>query len=727
MVSTDSEGARYQADLVRLICAEGLSDPKMFKERVIAASFAGSYIGRRQETWVGSYAQIPSKSVLDGLRSFTVEAMVMPTLLPQGTRSRLGTAASRYPCSAEDPEFQDQHVISRWDQSRQRGWALLIDAGGYAAFICGNGSATYRTMLKKPLVQDRWFILVASFDADTGTVAIHAQHAGSRGICESSEVLAEKSKVPSASLSQEGPLRFGACCGGQVANGEGYKPGSNFNGRLDRLRLSAGVLNFQQALALADNTLPKSPAVPIVGFWDFAKGIGSREVHDLSANGLDGVVVNMPMRAVAGVGSDGTTLDWRQRPEHYSAIHFHDDDLYDAEWQRDFTFTVPQDLPSGIYAARLRLGEFVDYLPFFVAPPRGTATAPIAVLLPTASYTAYTNVTAFASECDYFSGIRLDAADARFLLDHLRTLGKGIYANHTDGTLFGFASQKHPNLTIRPKGIQWTLAADSLLIDWLDEKGLGCDIITDELLHAEGVDLLRRYRLVITGNHPEYFSKAMLDAIEAYPGTGGRLMYLGGNVFYWVTSFSDHWPGAIEARKEYYAGYWRRFELNHAFDGIQGGEWPENGRPAHAFSGVGYNKPAGAGCSFGPGAPFKRLPDSYHPRVSFIFAGVQQEVFGDFGVLGGGAAGYEFDMPAGAAASARVYSLVESAKANSVEPHAYLSHLFHRTPEGHPRRSLLSPSGPGTSRSLPQTLSSSRRLAIYSETHVVMASSATRP
>ncbi len=38
------------------------------------------------------------------------------------------------------------------------------------------------------------------------------------------------------------------------------------------------------------------------------------------------------------------------------------------------------------------------------------------------------------------------------------------------------------------------------------------------------------------------------------------------------------------------------------------------------------------------------------------------------------------DTVPGAVASANLYSLVETAKANSIEPHAYLSHLFARLP-----------------------------------------------
>jgi hypothetical protein len=38
------------------------------------------------------------------------------------------------------------------------------------------------------------------------------------------------------------------------------------------------------------------------------------------------------------------------------------------------------------------------------------------------------------------------------------------------------------------------------------------------------------------------------------------------------------------------------------------------------------------------------------------------------------------DTVKGAIASAHLYSLVETAKANQVEPHAYLARLFHKPP-----------------------------------------------
>ena len=55
--------------------------------------------------------------------------------------------------------------------------------------------------------------------------------------------------------------------------------------------------------------------------------------------------------------------------------------------------------------------------------------------------------------------------------------------------------------------------------------------------------------VVLTGCHPEYYSREMMDALAAYLGRGGRLMYLGGNGFYWRVSYPASHPGMIEMRR----------------------------------------------------------------------------------------------------------------------------------------------------------------------------------
>jgi pimeloyl-ACP methyl ester carboxylesterase len=101
----------------------------------------------------------------------------------------------------------------------------------------------------------------------------------------------------------------------------------------------------------------------------------------------------------------------------------------------------------------------------------------------------------------------------------------------------------------------------------------------------KGVDILASYKVVVTGTHPEYHTKETLDALQAYTETGGRLMYLGGNGFYWRVALSDAVPGAIEVRRT--EGGIRTWpaepgEYYHAFDGAYGGLWRRSDRPPTA-------------------------------------------------------------------------------------------------------------------------------------------------
>jgi len=195
-------------------------------------------------------------------------------------------------------------------------------------------------------------------------------------------------------------------------------------------------------------------------------------------------------------------------------------------------------------------------------------------------------------------------------------------------------------MTLKPKGRNWGLVADTYITDWLEHKGFSFDVITDDILHAEGLALLMQYSVVITGNHPEYCSRQMLDAIRQYQSEGGRWMYLGGNGFYWVTSYHSQLPGVLEVRKEAsYPGHHPPYELCHAFDGEGGGLWSSQGRAQHALVGVGSVVPL----PFEGSVPYERLPGSYHPRAGFIFDGVNAKLLGDFGIIGGGAAGQETD------------------------------------------------------------------------------------
>jgi N,N-dimethylformamidase len=134
----------------------------------------------------------------------------------------------------------------------------------------------------------------------------------------------------------------------------------------------------------------------------------------------------------------------------------------------------------------------------------------------------------------------------------------------------------------------------------------------------------------------------MLDALEAYLGGGGRLMYLGGNGFYWVTAIDPARPHLIEVRRGINGTRtWTSHpgEIFLSLTGEPGGLWRYRGRTPNALSGVGF-----AAEGWGGAAGYRRLPDGHDPRAAFVFAGIgDDEVIGDFGYVMNGASGDEID------------------------------------------------------------------------------------
>jgi N,N-dimethylformamidase len=179
------------------------------------------------------------------------------------------------------------------------------------------------------------------------------------------------------------------------------------------------------------------------------------------------------------------------------------------------------------------------------------------------------------------------------------------------------------------------------------------DVLTDHDLHQHGLDVLAPYRVLILCSHPEYWSQEMYDALRAFIERGGRVMNLGGNTHYWVTSLVPDRPWIMECRKtwdqvdptdtpperggpSYGILPWERVHTT----GEVGGMWQYRGQSPRDT--VGVDSIAGQWQRKEPG--YRRLPDSYEPRAGFIFEGVHEtELIGDFGLVQGGAAGDETD------------------------------------------------------------------------------------
>jgi N,N-dimethylformamidase len=598
----------YRADIVRLLAPETGSDAPGFREEVVATPAGGEYRGRVQPLRLGSYAVV-APSPRFAVESFTVQTLAWPTRPGRGRQALLGT-------------------LSEADRA---GFGLVLDDHGALALRVGDGSRVEEVSTGVAVTERRWYLLAATFDAASRTARLYQEPLAAPGFGVEQPVDVAR-RVALTPRPLPGPFLMAASSDRT----------HHYNGKLDRPRLASRALGRAEIGALIDGPRPAGLESAVVAAWDFAVDVPSELITDRSPNGLHGETVNLPARAMTGYNWTGAEMDWKRAPEQYGAIHFHDDDLDDARWETDFALTIPAGMRSGVYAARLRGDGAETHVPFFVRPPRGTASAPIAYLASSATYTVYcNNKVRFVGDWTEMVQGRLTVLDAADLQLLEYPLGLSTYCVHSDGSGVCYGTRLRPATNIRPKGRLWNFAADMFVVDWLERTGLGYDVITDDDLHQEGLDLLRPYRVVVTGSHPEYDSLEMLDALDAYCRGGGRLMYLGGNGFYWRIAYHPTKPGIIEVRRgEDGTRAWAAEpgEYYMSFSGEYGGLWRRQRRPPNMLAGVGFISQG-----FDASSYYRRQPASRDGRAKFIFEGIEDEILGNFGTLRGGAAGLEID------------------------------------------------------------------------------------
>jgi N,N-dimethylformamidase len=595
MVSADVES--YEAEIIRITGRGPRPDgsPPLSYVRV-PSEVDGTYPGAVHQTVSGSYGtcdQVGSSASGEG----TLAAWVYPTL----------PALGRWQC-----------ILTWLGQDGQGALGLGLDGDGYLALRyrqADGGTGLLRG--PGPLGAGRWCYVAASASPASGRVVLLSRERAD----PQAAVVTGSADVAAAALGTRahvaalgtGPLETGTPT--SVVDG-------SYNGKIARPRLLGRALDAAGLAVLSD---------------------GAGDDGALTALAY----VNSPLRRVTGPDWSGRTLDWRVCPAEYQAVWYHDDDLADACWPPAFAWRVPGDARSGMYAARLTAGDHEDVISFYVRPAEGARPAPLAVLVPTFTYTIYANFYHLARWVTANGGSTEDEA-ANAFLGGQRELGLSLYCKHRDGSGVAHVSARRPMVDQRPWHRIATrgnagreLSGDLYLLDWLEHEGIEYDTITDDDLHAEGAGLLAPYAGVVTGGHPEYVSEEMLDAFDAYVGAGGNLAYLGGNGFYWVTTVADDAPHVLEVRRGRSGSRtWTGGPgEGHHTNGEPGGHWVDRGRAPQALVGVGFAAQGG-----GPGAGYRRLPDSENPRAAFIFAGVgPDEVIGDFGLKLGGAAADEID------------------------------------------------------------------------------------
>ncbi|WPB88171.1 N,N-dimethylformamidase beta subunit family domain-containing protein [Streptomyces malaysiensis] len=603
-VSSDAPG--ITVDVVRLISIDDQAGGPGWRETVVER-LGDSLRPHIQEIHAGSYIVTDGQFTPANRARLTIWAW--PTMVGAGSQTLIAGV-----------------------HGNKTAWRLALDAEGHVCFEAG--ASKVRGVA--PLRSRHWYKIIADIDPMAGSLSLTVvDHA-----------LWVKGDRTSIAVSPPAPgvleplhadqLYLAAQPRADTSNPRAVD--CVFNGKLEAPRLS----------------VPNGEGWSHLVAWDFSEAMDTDRVVDVSGNGHDGTCINLPTRAMTGHSWSGEAHRATERPSEYGAIHFHDDDLEDACWEPLLAYSVPTDLPSGVYAFRVGIDGMegaVDHFPFWVTPRAGERRNRVVFLSSTNTYLAYANERlAEGSRGDSLSLMKtgpVTLADA----DHFRfahhELGGSLYDMHSDGSGVCYSSRLRPILNLRPSYRTWlndgprNFAADFYIIGWLDHLGVAHDIITDEDLHRDGAALLADYDVVITGSHPEYYTAEMLDAHEAHLAAGGSLMYMGGNGFYWVTSIGRDKPHVVESRRSHsgtrnWTG--EAGEDEHSLSGRLGGIWRHVGRAPQRLVGSGFTA-----FGWGPARGYTRTRESYDPTVAGFFDGIQSDVIGTNGLVLGGAAGDELD------------------------------------------------------------------------------------
>ncbi|MFI6918905.1 N,N-dimethylformamidase beta subunit family domain-containing protein [Nonomuraea spiralis] len=518
-----------------------------------------------------------------------------------------------------------RQVVARLGAS---GWRLLLtlDEAGRpeAAVVTPSGSMGCR--LRSAVPPGEWTLLAVAWETTPLMTVLHLTDFRAPGVSSGRGRL----PVPSPT----GDLVVGA--------GDEHP----YAGRIALPMVTTSLLATSEHTLLRDLTtgpdLVKHLGSDLLALWDPSGDPGAPVVPDVSGNGHHAGAVNRPLAGLIGPGGVART-----------ALQVSPEDLDDARWPATCELTVPEDCGSTVLGVRLRAAGQSCVVPV-IAGPGGARGSRVAVVLPTFTYLAYANHRQ-SSEAEYFGdytrvtdrGITLSPVDV-YLNEH-RELGLSLYDQRREGGHVTHSSRLRPVLNLDP-GYRWWMtgaprhfAADLLLLRWLRSEGFDFDVLADEDVHEGGAALLAGYRVVLTGSHPEYVTAPGRAAFSAYVSGGGRLMYLGGNGFYWVTGVDPRHPHAIEVRRGHVGDWWddEPGEDVLTSTGEPGGLWRHRGLAPQELLGVGF-----AAQGWGPAPGYTRLPDSYRDEASWVFEGVGTNPVGTCGLALGGAAGDEIDRAA---------------------------------------------------------------------------------
>ena len=224
-----------------------------------------------------------------------------------------------------------------------------------------------------------------------------------------------------------------------------------------------------------------------------------------------------------------------------------------CRWPAALSFRVPHDWRSGYYAARLTAKgspPAATELFFVVRPKEPGKTAKVLIQLSTNTYNAYTN----------WGGFSLYAYNGRH-----KVQGRRVSFDRPLSSQFG----------------NWELP----FVAWAEANGYALDYCANSDLEFRP-ELLRRYKLVLSVGHDEYWSSPMRDHLEAFIGNGGNVAFFSGNTCCWQVRSEDN-GRALACWKQSFGDdpYYRTGDHK-----LLSTLWSHYivGRPENALTGVGF-------------------------------------------------------------------------------------------------------------------------------------------
>ncbi|MDR5652037.1 N,N-dimethylformamidase beta subunit family domain-containing protein [Ruixingdingia sedimenti] len=560
--------------------------------------------GRRQATAIGSYADFPLGTGVAG--DHAIHLWFWSSV----------------------PQWDDAQTILSTAQGGDTRLALSVRNSGLHLHA---GSESHDLGLQ--VAPATWYSLAVSLDGRTALVSLKQV----RGL-PGAPVYREKSVRLAADLPPADLLRLAAAGVSDIGSAV-----DGFNGKIGTPSVFGRALTGAEIRALHDGA-PGAPAPRLT--WNLAEHFNSDTLREVQQRAPNARIRNGAERAVTGPHWTGLCDSFLTVPAEYAAIYFHSDDMIDSNWDYDLAFDLPENLSSGIYAVRLEAEGRVDLYPLFVRD-KDDGRADVLFIAPTNTYLAYANDRFASADLSGIMGHERVVSEDELYLNAHPEFGLSCYDTHADGSPVRFSSRRRPLVNVRPHYPNWLtgsfrhFAVDLFFIEWLEKLGKSYHVVTDEDVHHGGLDLLSRYKVVVTGSHPEYWTNPALTAMERYLMSGGRAMYTGGNGFYWVTSIDPDRPWIVEIRRE--NGGVRAWdappgERNHVHTGEPGGLWRYRGRGPNRLFGIGF-----ATEGFSDGKGYRRSEASHEPRFKAFFEGVDEDLLGDFGYILNGAAGDECD------------------------------------------------------------------------------------